>query len=87
MATPKGSSVSVAIAERVNVHTCLGRPVAESCLLTGLVLECPDSGGSGRDERPLHGLGEGSDDSTIITALFDVSLAGDMSDGVSLSVQ
>ena len=86
MVTAKGSSASVAIAERVNVHTCLGRPVEQSRLLTGLLLECPHSDGSERDERLLQGLREGGGGGdTFITALFDVSLAGDLPDSMSLA--
>ena len=81
IATRKKSDISFAIAERVNIHTFLGRPVTQSCLMTGLLVEYdPDSSCGSDIEATLERVGEHRGD--IVTALFDVSLAGNLPEGI-----
>ena len=83
MAVPRKSGISFAISDRVIVHSCVGRPVSQSCLQSGLLLESPVSLGLGMREWE----GEEEEESVgrcgkeIVTALFDVSMAGDLPDG------
>ena len=77
-AAQKKSAISFAIVERVNIHTSIGRPVTQSCLLPGLLMECPQDS-DGEMEMLVERLRERGRD--IITALFDTSLAGDLPDG------
>lgn len=80
IATQKKSDISFAIAERVNIHTFLGTPVTQSCLMTGLLVEYDLDSSCGSDiEVMLERVGEHRGD--IVTALFDVSLAGDLPEG------
>lgn len=82
IATQKRSDISFAISERVNIHTFLGVPVTKSSLLTGLLLEYHVDSSCGSDiESTLERVREQRGD--IVTALFDVSLAGDLPEGNS----
>ena len=81
IAAPKKPAVPFAISERVNIHTSLGRPVAQSCLLTGLLIEDGGSLSDGEVEALVDGLRDRGGE--IVTALFGISLAGDLPDGKS----
>ena len=83
-ALPKNATISSTVpivAETVHIHTSPGRPVTQSCLLSGLLIECfQDSGGGGETEEMVGRLSEHR--GAIVTALFDISLAGDLPEGV-----
>ena len=81
IAAPKKPAIPFAICERVNIHTSLGRPVAQSRLLTGLLIEDGGSLSDGEVEALVDGLRDRGGE--IVTALFGVSLAGDLPDGKS----
>lgn len=86
--TAASKSSPLVLTECVNITTSLGRPVSQSCIVNGLLIECPQS--SSNSSSNSRGTTEGTteevllvnDDSRgIITALFDVSFAGDFPDG------
>ena len=80
-------SAHFSLKESLHIHAVLGRSVSHSKLYTGLLIEAPepsfketvnsrraeDSQSSIATRRGKEGL--------IITALFDVSMAGDLEEG------
>ena len=88
VAVPQKPGVSFAVSDRVSVHISLGQPVSESCLKSGLLLELPAAGreweveGRGQAGEGCGQAGKGCGGrEDILTALFDISLAGDLPDG------
>ena len=83
-ALPKNATTSSTVpivTETVHIHTSPGRPVTQSYLLSGFLIECSqDSGGGGETEEMVGRLSEHR--GAIVTALFDISLAGDLPEGV-----
>ena len=86
LTVPQTPGVSFAVSDRVCIHTSVGRPVSESCLELGLLLEI--SPGSRDWEDHMTGVGDhmtgvegGRGRGGVLTALFDVSMSGDLPDG------
>ena len=72
----------------MSVHTSLGRPVSQSSLHPGLLLESCGGDWEGVRGEGVRGEGVRGEgvrcDGDIVTALFDVSMAGDLPDGQTL---
>jgi len=70
------TSATLAVGDRVHMYTSVGGSVTQSQVLTGMLVECPQTEG-GSTQRCKTDL---------ITALFDISLAGDVPEGKPCNV-
>lgn len=65
------TSAALAIGDRVHMYTPVGGSVSQSQVLAGLLVECP------RTEEEFMQRNK----TDLTTALFDISLAGDLPEG------
>ena len=74
MVIPESGTIppSVTISERIHIHLSVSKPVVKSCLLPGILIECEDE---------LDLLGAVNHRGHMTTALFDISLSGDLPEG------
>ena len=71
MKSMPAEQTTVAIGDRVHIRTSVGAEITESRLVRGIIVECPSNVEEMVKRRSPP----------VVTALFDISLAGDVPEG------
>lgn len=74
------------IKDRLHLHSITGQLVTNSKLIQGLLIENSDMGAPGSESEAARNVSAKRDqEGLIVTALFDVSMAGDPAEGLRQS--
>ena len=81
MIPTRSQNTSFSLRERLHILSILGKSATSSKLIPGLLVEVPATG----SKEGVSGVSisaRRNKDGLIVTALFDVSMAGDLAEGI-----